>query len=639
MSVQFGRWNFEGQPPSPDYVERVSAALAPYGPDSNEPYSKGGLRILYRAFHTTKESYREKQPCISPSGAVITWDGRLDNRADLISDLRDFVSVNSTDLAIVAAAYDRWGANCFAKLVGDWALSVWNPAHRSLLLAKDPIGTKHLYYSMDSYQISWSTILDPLVLLAGKTFSISEEYIAGWLSFFPATHLAPYVGIHSVPPASSVLIRPGKHTVSKYWDFDPKKRICYRSDGEYEEHFRGIFAEAVRRRLRSDSPVLAELSGGMDSSSIVCMADTIAARGGAETPRLDTVSYYNDSEPNWNERPYFTIVEAKRGRIGCHIDLSKQEQPYFELSSPDFAATPGSSRDLSSESEKKYAECLLSQGNRVVLSGIGGDEVMGGVPTPTPELQNLLVEGHFKQLAHQLKLWALNKRKPWFYLLFEAAREFLPSGLVAIPKYRRPAAWLNTGFVNRNQDALYGYEARVKLFGPRPTFQANMGTLAALQRQLGCTALPSAPTCEKRYPYLDRDLLEFLYAVPREQLVRPGQRRSLMRRALVGITPDELINRKRKAFISRRRLVAIAADWPRYAEMTQHMASSSFGIVAARKLLEVLQKARCGEEVPTVILMRTIIFEGWLRNLHGLGLTNLQGAWNPELVLQAPMQG
>lgn len=639
MSVQFGRWNFEGQSADPGYIENVSAALAPYGPDSNEAYSESGVQILYRAFHTTKESYREKQPCISPSGAVITWDGRLDNRADLISDLRDFVSVNSTDLAIVAAAYDKWGANCFAKLLGDWALSIWNPVHRSLLLARDPIGTKHLYYSVDRYQVSWSTILDPLVLLAGKTFSICEEYVAGWLSFFPATHLAPYVGIHSIPPASSVLLRPGRHTVSKYWDFDPKKRIYYRSDGEYEEHFRGIFAEAVRRRLRSGSPILAELSGGMDSSSIVCMADTIAARSTVETPRLDTVSYYNDSEPNWNERPYFTIVEAKRGRIGCHIDLNRQEQPYFELKGHDFVATPSSSRNRSSESEKQYAECLLSQGNRVVLSGVGGDEVMGGVPTPTPELQELVVEGHFKRLVHQLKLWALNKKKPWFYLLFEAAREFFPSGLVGIPKYRRPATWLNAGFVSRNRDALQGYETRMRLFGPLPTFQGNIRTMAALQRQVGCTALPSSPTYEKRYPYLDRDLLEFLYAVPREQLVRVGQRRSLMRRALVGITPDELLNRKRKAFVSRARLVAIAADWPRYAAMTQHMAMSSLGIVDARKLLEVLQKAQRGEEVPTVMLMRTIILEGWLRNLHRLGLANLHGTWNPALALQVSVQG
>src|SRR5260221_7054899 len=162
MSVQFGRWNFEGQAPDPDYIEKVSATLAPYGPDSNEAYSKGGVKILYRAFHTTKESRRETQPHISPSGAVITLDGRLDNRAELIRELRDSLTVTSTDVAIVAAAREKWGVNCLARLIGDWALSIWNPVNRSLVLAKDPIGTRHLYYSIDKNQVAWSTILDPL---------------------------------------------------------------------------------------------------------------------------------------------------------------------------------------------------------------------------------------------------------------------------------------------------------------------------------------------------------------------------------------------------------------------------------------------------------------------------------------------
>src|SRR5213592_4339518 len=119
MSVQVGGWNVENRPPSPDFVEKVSATLAPYGPDSNETYSKGGVQILYRAFRTTKESHRETQPHISPSGAVITWDGRLDNRAELISELRDSLTIASTDIAIVAAAYEKWGSDCFAKLIGD----------------------------------------------------------------------------------------------------------------------------------------------------------------------------------------------------------------------------------------------------------------------------------------------------------------------------------------------------------------------------------------------------------------------------------------------------------------------------------------------------------------------------------------
>jgi asparagine synthase (glutamine-hydrolysing) len=615
MSVQFGRWNWDGKSVDQTYLAMVKPVIAPYGPDDEGAYAISNLRILYRAFHTTKESRRETQPFVSESGVVITWDGRLDNRAELIRLLRDVLTTNATDVTIVAAAYDEWGANCFAKLVGDWALSIWDARSRSLLLAKDPIGTRHLYYSVDNEQVTWSTILDPLVLFAGKSFALCEEYIAGWFSLFPATHLTPYIGIHSVPPSSSVVIRNGKQIVTKYWDFDPAKKIRHRSDAEYEEHFRSVFAEAVRRRLRSDSPVLSELSGGMDSSSIVCMADTILARGAFETPRLDTISYFDDSEPNWNERPYFTKVEEKRGRTGTHIDMGSQEPFKFGFDSDHFASSPGSSAGRPSEASRQIAACMTSHGNRVVLSGTGGDEVTGGVPTPILELQDLLAKGHFRTLAHQLKVWALNKRKPWFYLLFDAAREFLPPALVGVPKHKRPAPWFNRAFVKRNRAALSGYEDRIKIFGSLPSFQGNVGTLDALRRQLASCDLSSDLPREKRYPYLDRDLLEFNYAIPREQLVRPGQRRSLMRRALIGIVPDEVLNRRRKAFVARGPMVGIAAEWPHLLELGQNMLMSSLGIADSARFVEALQKTRQGGEVPIVPFMRTLGIELWLRNL------------------------
>jgi asparagine synthase (glutamine-hydrolysing) len=642
MSVQFGRWNFEGQRLAPDYIEKVSATLGPYGPDSNESYSKGGVSILYRAFHTTKESLREKQPHISPSGAVITWDGRLDNRAELISELSESLTFNSTDLAIVAMAFEKWGADCFSKFIGDWALSIWNPGNRSLNLAKDPIGTRHLYYSFDNDHVTWSTILDPLVRLAGKTFTLNEEYIAGWFSKFPAVDLTPCVGIHAVPPSSSVLLRPGKHAVSKYWDFDPKSQIRYRTDGEYEEHFRTVFATAVQRKLRSDRPVLAELSGGRDSSSIVCMADTIVARGAADTPRLDTISYYDDSEPNWNELPYFTKVEEKRGRTGCHVNVGTQgpknmpapETP-AESVHTGFVPNPGYDGRTSSH----FRMCMASQGNRVVLSGIGGDEVMGGVPAPAPELENLLAGAQFGALAHQLKVWALEKRKPWFHLFWEAARGFFPPTFVGVPKYMRPAPWLQSSFVKRHRVALTGYSSRTKLFGPLPSFQENVSTLNALRRQLARTALPFEPPFEKRYPYLDRGLLEFMFAIPREQLVRPTQRRSLMRRALVGIVPDEILNRKTKAFVARSPMVAISSDWAHFAGMTQNMLSSSLGIVDPERISEALQKVRRGEDVPMIALRRTLCLEDWLKYLRASGIINLDTALKPNLRWQASIQG
>lgn len=614
MSVQFGTWNIDGKPVEPDYLEKVKQVLRPYGPDDAGAYVKNGIGMLYHAFHTTKESSYELQPHETPSGAVITWDGRLDNRAELIGELPN-IPANSSDVSIVAAAYAQWDTDCFAKLLGDWALSVWDAYRRLLILAKDPVGVRHLYYSIDQDQVTWCTIVDPLALFAGHPFVLNEEYVAGWLSLFPAAHLTPYKGIHSVPPSSSVHIREGKHAISKYWDFDPTRKIRHRTDVEYEEDFRDVFSKAVRRRLRSNTPVLAELSGGMDSSSIVCMADTIIDRGIAETRRLDTISYYNDSEPHWNERPYFASVEEKRDRVGTHIDVGALEPCDFDLDRSYFAAVPNSSRGRRSKTSHRLDACLHSQGNRVILSGIGGDELTGGFPTPTLELQDLLATGQLRTLAHQLKAWALYLRKPWFLLFSDAARAFFPRALRAMPEHRRPVAWLNPDFAKRHRNALEGYERRRKLFGPLPTFQDSLLVLDALRRQLESYALPSDPLYENRYPYLDRDFLEFIHAIPREQLVRPGQRRSLMRRALHGIVPDEILERKRKAYVTRGPVARILADWDRYAALTQHLISEALGIVDGEKFFEALQKVRRGEEVPLVPLLRTLQIEMWLRNL------------------------
>jgi len=602
-------------PAAPEYLAKVRKILSPYGPDGGTSHSSEGVNLLYYALHTTRESRQEIQPHVSASGAIVTWDGRLDNRAEFIHQFSSSLSIDSTDVAIVSAVYERWGTDCLGKLIGDWALSIWNPNERSLILAKDPVGTRHLYYSVDNDVVTWCTVLDPLVLFAGRAFELDEEYIAGWFSFFPAAHLTPYVGIDSVPPSCFVRLERGRQAIRKYWDFDPNKRIRYRTDAEYEEHFRSVFAEAVQRRLRSDAPILAELSGGMDSSSVVCVADTIIARGAAETPRLDTLSYYNDSEPNWNERPYFTRVEEKRGRAGCHIDVGTQESIHAESESDTFAVTPGSGAGRPTKASRQFAACMASQGNRVVLSGIGGDEVTGGVPTPTPELMDLLARARFRVLARQLKVWALNKRKPWFHLFFEAARGFFPPALIGVPKQTQPAAWLHPSFVKRHEAALTGYPSRVKLFGPLPNFQENVSTLDVLRRQLACSALPSQPAYEKRFPYLDRDFLEFMCATPREQLVRPGQRRSLMRRALTRIVPDELLNRKGKAFVVRSPMAAISTEWASLTEMTQHMVSSELGIVDANAFCEALHRTIRGQEVHVVTMMRTLRIEFWLRGL------------------------
>jgi len=142
------------------------------------------------------------------------------------------------------------------------------------------------------------------------------------LAHNPDAHLTPYLEIREVPPGQFVRVRDGSAVIDRFWRFSPTSRIRYKTDAEYEEHFRHVFRQSVQRRLRSDSPVLAELSGGLDSSSIVCMADDILAKEGAETSRLDTLSYYDKTEPSGDDWTYFQKVEAKRGRAGIHIDGS-----------------------------------------------------------------------------------------------------------------------------------------------------------------------------------------------------------------------------------------------------------------------------------------------------------------------------
>jgi asparagine synthase (glutamine-hydrolysing) len=113
-----------------------------------------------------------------------------------------------------------------------------------------------------------------------------------------------------------------------------------------------------------------------------------------------------------------------------------------------------------------------------------------------------------------------------------------------------------------------------------------------------------------------------MYAIPREQLVRPRQRRSLMRRALAGIVPDELLNRKRKASVARAAMAAFSAERPRLLEISQNMMSETLGIVNPKAFWEIMQAAMDGQEVPVVRLLRTIGVELWLRNLRNYGIVS-----------------
>jgi asparagine synthase (glutamine-hydrolysing) len=141
-----------------------------------------------------------------------------------------------------------------------------------------------------------------------------------------------------------------------------------------------------------------------------------------------------------------------------------------------------------------------------------------------------------------------------------------------------------------------------------------------LRRQFGCASLPFYPPYEIRYPYLDRDLFEFLLGIPREQLVRPRQRRSLMRRALTGIVPDQVLNRRRKAFLTRSPILALSAAWSSIESSVDPMVSHSLGIIDQQEFHNALQRAIHGADINLSQMLRTLTLELWLHQLTKLGL-------------------
>jgi len=623
MSVQAGIWNFEGDQVKPELLDNLSESLRQQGPDGETRYVGNSVALLYRPFHTTAESRRERQPYASGRGFILTWDGRLDNRHALSADLRSDLESNPTDVAIVAAAFDRWGTDCFRRIVGDWAVSIWKPQERELLFAADYMAIRHIFYYLEKDRILWSSDLSSLVLHSKREFHIDDDYIAGFLVHNPDAYLTPYVGIREVPPGQFVQIRNGLALVERFWRFSPKCRIRYRTDAEYEEHFRDVFRQSIQRRLRSDSPVLAELSGGLDSSSIVCMADDILANEGAETPRLDTLSYYDKSEPSGDDWTYFQKVEAQRGRAGIHIDGSILGTSPDSLACTDFRPLPGD-LGVGQKLDTERADAVRGGGYRAVLSGLGGDEFMGGVPDPRAHLADRLVQFKLISLAKQLIAWSLIKRRPWIQLLWQSVIDVVPPFLSQhFAKEAQLDPWIRRDFAKRTRLTIRQLDVHEHFGLLLPTRRSYIAGVLMMANNVAKFAGPANIPEEARYPFLDQTLIEFVLSIPADQMLRPGERRSLMRRSLAGIVPQEVLSRRTKQVGQRTPMLILEKYWNELQTIFQKPLSSGLGYIHEVELLKTICDARAGKTVPLARALWTISLEYWLRDLAARGLLAL----------------
>jgi asparagine synthase (glutamine-hydrolysing) len=295
---------------------RVRAALGTRGYVAPQEHRDSGLLMGWAA---GCEASRGRGQFQSPDRSSCSWDGRLDNRKDLLP-LTD-LPADCPDSAIVLSLYQQKGLDGLRDVVGDWSLCVWDANRRTIVLASDYAGIRPLYYHRSVDALYWSSSLADLVRWTGIT-ELDDVYAGSFLARGSAPARTPYAGIFAVPPGHAVSISQDGIAKRAFWNLPIHQEIRYQDERSYEERLLELFRESVRGRIATDRPICAELSGGLDSSSVVSMADRLRKEAPGLVQRLHTFSYTHDRCPD--ER-YFREVERACNLPGCHLQL--QEYP------------------------------------------------------------------------------------------------------------------------------------------------------------------------------------------------------------------------------------------------------------------------------------------------------------------------
>ena len=605
-----------------DYVlARLGAALEPRGPDGGYDLVAANVGMSYRAFHTNRESRVEVQPLVTKEGHLLTWNGRLDNREDLILQLSSYLphlpNAAISDATIVLAAYLKWEKASFERLIGDFSLALWDAQARLLHLVRDAAGARALYYRIDSDRLIWSTGTTALIDFLGGPPDVEEEYMAGAMSLNPAAGITPFKNIRAVKPAHAMTVTAhGQLFSQRFWKLDPEREIRYSTDDNYQEQTLHELTEAIRCRLRSDRPVFAELSGGLDSSSIVCLADKILSESGAQTPGVVTVSHVFDECPTSDERKFIRLVEAQRQVPGHHI---RDED--CRLLSPlpsDIAIVSPNPVVLSYGYHSGVLKAMDSAGARVLMSGLGGDQMFGGVYGAYPEVADLLTSFNLIGLHRSLRSWSKALKRSYVQLLWRDALVRLFSQSLQRRISGRPAQlplWYDREFSKRMQlQSRMVATDRLRSFRKPSARDQARGFLSTVKSISSCWREEQFGI-DVTYPYAHRPLVEFLQAIPLDQLIRPGENRVVMRRMLRGILPPEISARRGKGNPREAIFRAIARESARLKTVFDNSQLCARGYIEKEPLLAALDRARHGYETHSAFLVQTISLEFWLRGL------------------------
>ncbi len=534
-----GIWYRDGQTVDHADLKRMADAIQHRGPDGEGFWQQDNIGLCHRRLSILDVSSRGSQPMATPDGQLhLVFNGAIHNYVELKQELQalGIVFVSETDTEVVLWAYRIWGKSCFERFNGMWAIAIWDASTQELVLVRDRFGIKPLYYSVRGNRIAFASEAKAILSVFSEEREIQQQELVGFLHGVnpDCSDRTFFKNIFQILPGHICTIHRENIHTEKYWLFKPGTEIA-RPDAE--EAFLALLDDAVRLRLRSDIPVGATLSGGLDSSSVALL---VAAQ--ITTPMQTFSLQYDD--PSCDESDYARMVLQENKLLLPH---------FFQPPSTHLLETIRSTtwhHDAPCPSRGRYAAWHLMQDTsrhvKVILTGEGSDEILGGYgrfildalwdrwrlesasySALNTELQDLSAISGIRH-ASLRKLLARRIKQRYFPSTLPAA-DVLPSEL---KRSAGPA-------IKPTRESPYRSRLNNSLW---QEFTVT-GLPEVLHHFDACTM---AFGIEGRAPFLDHRLVELMFSLPFNEKIRDGWTKSLLRRAMRNILPEPVRLRRHK---------------------------------------------------------------------------------------------
>ena len=375
MSGIVAIFNRDGAPVDRELLGEMTSFMSFRGPDRRQVWLDGAVGFGHTLLQTTVESGGEQQPCTLDGQVWITADARIDARAELIGKLESAERREvrpATDPELILHAYQVWGEECVQHLIGDFAFAIWDGRRRVLFCARDHFGVKPFYYAEAGTSLLCGNTLNCLRLHPGVSDELNDLAIADFLLFIwnqdPATTC--FAGINRLPAGHCLVSTEEAVRIKRYWTL-PLQEIRYKRAYDYVDHFRELFEEAVKDRIRTDK-VTVFMSGGADSTLVAAIAHKVLGKpSDLSGVRAHTVVF--DSLIPDEERKYSRLA-ADFIPIPIEYLPADDYQPYDRHRCWQFSKAEPESNPIAGLLHEQYRQAAGY--SRIVLTGQGGDPAL-----------------------------------------------------------------------------------------------------------------------------------------------------------------------------------------------------------------------------------------------------------------------